>query len=348
MLGYVYHKDKTLILQDVPRPERKPGFGALIRVLACSVCGTDIRTYRFGSAKIDDNRIIGHELVGEIVEIAPEFSGEFCVGDRISMAPAIGCGRCTSCRRKRTNMCDDLTTIGFQYDGGFAEYMAVPDQAFRMGNVYRLPEQWEDISLFAISEPLACAINAQSYLKIQEGETVLIFGSGIIGCMHAELALMSGAGKVFLSEPQQARLEQAAALLPGVCFINSSEKNLRDEIMAATGGEGVDVVIVACSVGPAQKEGMSLLAKCGRISLFGGLPGESTGFIDSNLIHYRELSVYGVHASTPQQNKKAMSLIRDGAIDVSKYIDRYPLEQVEEAFRAAAAGEIIKAVIVNQ
>ena len=118
--------------------------------------------------------------------------------------------------------------------------------------------------------------------------------------------------------------------------------------MEATGGEGVDVVIVACSVGPAQKEGMSLLAKCGRISLFGGLPGESSGFIDSNLIHYRELSVYGVHASTPDQNKKAMSLIRDGVIDVSKYIDRYPLEQVEEAFRAAAAGEIIKAVIVNQ
>lgn len=347
MLGYVYHENKTLTLQEVPKPELKPGYGALIRVLACSVCGTDIRTFRFGSGKIDDNRIIGHELVGEIIELSPEYTGDFQVGDMISMAPAIGCGHCVSCKKQKTNMCDELTTIGFEYDGGFAEYMAVPVSAFQMGNVYRLPDDWKDYTIFTISEPLACAMNAQSYLKIEPGDDVLIFGSGIIGCMHAELAKLSGAGQVFLAEPQQARLEQAAALLPDVHFINSSEKNLREEIMKYTGGKGADVVIVACSVGAAQKEGMSLLAKCGRISLFGGLPGESSGFIDSNLIHYRELSVYGVHASTPAQNKKAMSLIRDGVIQVDKYIDRYSLKDVEKAFQAAASGEIIKAVIVN-
>ena len=348
MRGYVYHENKTLTLQEVPKPELKPGYGAVVRVAACSVCGTDIRTFRFGSGKIDDNRVIGHELVGEITELSPEYAGEFQVGDMVSVAPAIGCGHCASCKKQKTNMCDDLTTIGFQYDGGFAEYIAVPDQAFRMENVYRLPENREDYTVFTISEPLACAINAQSYLKIERGEDVLIFGSGIIGCMHAELAKLSGAGQVFLAEPQQARLEQAAALLPDVHFINSSEKNLKEEIMKHTGGKGVDVAIVACSVGPAQKEGMSLLAKCGRISLFGGLPGESIGFVDSNLIHYRELSVYGVHASTPAQNKKAMALIRDGVINVDKYIDRFALEDVEKAFEAAASGEIIKAVIVNR
>ena len=91
---------------------------------------------------------------------------------------------------------------------------------------------------------------------------------------------------------------------------------------------------------------MKLLAKRGRISLFGGLPGESKGFLDSNLIHYRELSVYGVHASTPEQNKKAMEYIRDGVIDAEKYISAcYPLSRAGEAFEEAEKGEAMKLVV---
>lgn len=348
MLGYCYHQDKTLRLEEIPKPALKQGFGAVLRVRACSVCGTDMRTYRFGSAKIDDGRVIGHEIVGEIAELSPAFSGPFKIGDRVSIAPAIGCGTCVSCKKQKTNMCDDLTTIGFQYDGGFADYMAVPEQAFSMGNVYRLPEDVADDTVFTLSEPLACAINAQSYLGIGPGDDVLIFGSGIIGCMHAELAKLAGAGNIILAEPQQERLEQAASLLPDVSFVNSSRQSLSEEVRKLTNGKGVDAAIVACSVGAAQREGLSLLAKCGRISLFGGLPGDSAGFLDSNLIHYRELSVFGVHASTPAQNIEAMSLIHRGVLDMKKYIDRrFPLKDVEQAFQEAASGKIMKAVMVN-
>ena len=106
------------------------------------------------------------------------------------------------------------------------------------------------------------------------------------------------------------------------------------------------MVITACSVGKVQEQGMGLLAKRGRISLFGGLPGESKGFIDSNLIHYRELSVFGVHASTPKQNKRAMEYIRDGVIDAEKYISAcYPLKRVEDAFAEAEKGEAMKLVV---
>lgn len=347
MLSYIYHSDKTLELKDMPIPKLLEG-GALIKVIACSICGTDVRTYRFGSNKINDSRIIGHEVVGEIVELSSDNNGDFRIGDHVAIAPAIGCGECYSCNSGRTNMCEDLKTIGYQYDGGFAEYMVIPSQAFRMGNVYKLPNA-DDYSVYTLSEPLACAINAQSYLNIKEGEDVVIIGSGIIGCMHAELALHSGAKNVFIIETSDERIKQASELLDKVSFINSKDKDVFKEISRLTDGKGADVAIIACSVGSAQADGMKLLAKCGRISLFGGLAGDSTGFIDSNLVHYKEISVFGVHASTPKQNRQAMSMIHSGVINVEKYVTkRYSIENIHQAFKDIESGNIMKAIIVFQ
>ena len=347
MLSYVYFKDKTLKLQEWPMPVLKAG-EAMLKVTACSICGTDVRTYRFGSSKIDDGRIIGHEVVGAITEFADGVLEGFKAGDHVAVAPAIGCGVCYSCRGGHTNMCDDLNTIGYQYDGGFAEYMAIPAQAFRMGNVYRLPDV-KDYTIYTLSEPLACAVNAQSYLKIGSDDDVVIFGSGIIGCMHAELAMHAGAKNVFIVETSSERIKQVGEMLDNVHFVNSSETDVNEEIRRATGGKGADVVIIACSVGQAQADGMALLAKRGRISLFGGLAGESKGFIDSNLIHYREISVFGVHASTPAQNKAAMEMIHRAVIDVEKYVTkRYGLDEIEQAFTDINGGKVIKAIVVNR
>lgn len=346
MLSYIYHSDKTLRLQESPKPQLKEA-GALVRVIACSICGTDVRTYRFGSSKIDDGRIIGHEVVGEIIEVSPDIK-EFSIGDYVAMAPAIGCGSCYACKAGKTNMCEDLKTIGFQFDGGFAEYMVIPAQAFKMGNVYRLPKT-NEYTVFTLSEPLACAINAQSYLNIKKGEDVVIFGSGIIGCMHAELALYSGAGNVIIIETSKERIKQASELLDKVIFINAAETDAFSEVSRITGGKGADIAIIACSVGSAQADGMKMLAKCGRISLFGGLSGESTGFIDSNLIHYREISVFGVHASTPEQNKQAMEMIYNNSINVEKYVTkRYMLKDIEQAYKDIEGGSIMKAIICNE
>jgi len=347
MLSYVYFKDGKFKLQDRSIPVMQAG-EALLKVTACSICGTDIRTYRFGSTKIDDGRIIGHEVVGVISELSDGVSADFHVGDHIAVAPAIGCGVCYSCKSGHTNMCDDLKTIGYQYDGGFAEYMLIPAQAFKMGNVYKLP-QVEDYTIYTLSEPLACAINAQSYLHIGKEDDVVIFGSGIVGCMHAELALHAGVKNVFIIEPSTERIREAAELLEKVHFINSRETDSVAEIRRMTSGKGADVAIIACSVGQAQTDGMNLLAKRGRISLFGGLTGDSMCYIDSNLIHYREISVYGVHASTPEQNKQAMGMICREEICVEKYISkRYDLNEIEQAFIDINGGKVMKAVIVNR
>jgi L-iditol 2-dehydrogenase len=346
MLAYVYSSThQKADLMEVSTPELSEG-GAVVKVLACSICGTDLRTYRYGSKKLEDGVVLGHELVGQIIQL-DENVKDFHVGDVVSIAPAIGCGECRSCQKGLTNMCDQLKTIGFQFDGAFAEYMAVPKQAFQMGNVYRLPES-EDYSIYTLSEPLACIINAQSFLKITKGDTVVIFGSGIIGCMHAELALGSGADRVFLIDHNANRIQELRRILAGVEFLNPKETDIFGEISRKTEGNGVDVAIIACSSGQAQEDGMNLLGKHGRISLFGGLPGESNGFIDSNLVHYKEISVFGAHASTPEQNKQAMEMIRDGVIHARNYTSfQYPLREIDQAFQDVDARKIIKATIVN-
>ncbi len=347
MLSLIYHSSGELEITERPVPKLHRE-GAIIKVIACSICGTDVRTYRFGSSKIDEGRIIGHEVVGRIIALSSDFQKKFSIGDFVAVAPAIGCGKCHACKKGKTNMCDNLNTLGYQYDGGFAEYMVIPRQAFLMKNVYPLSKA-EDYSIYTLSEPLACTINAQSYLDIKRGDDVVIFGSGIIGCMHAELALNSGAKNVCIIETSAERIQQASRLLKQVQFINSTNGDSFEEVMRLTNGKGADVVIIACSVGAAQADGMRMLAKCGRISLFGGLPGESIGFIDSNLVHYRELSVFGVHASTPEQNIRAMEMIRDRTIDVEKYVTRrYPLKKILKAFRDIEDGDVMKAIIVNE
>ena len=241
------------------------------------------------------------------------------MGERVSVVPAIGCGQCPSCRKGYTNLCDNLQTIGFQFDGGFAEYMEVPAVAFQAGHVYGTPEGVPD-EVAALAEPVACVVNGQEFLRIAKGDSVAIFGSGFIGCMHAELARMSGADPVIMIEPNESRAAAAHALIPFSSLIVPGKVDLHAEVKRLTGGQGADVLITACAVGQAQADAVALAAKRGRISLFGGLAKDTKGFLDSNLIHYKELSIHGVHASTARQNRTVMDWIAAGKLDLRKYI----------------------------
>ena len=343
MLACIYKEDKTLELVERPMPKAKKD-SAVIKVNATSICGTDFRTYVFGSAKIKPGTIIGHEMCGTIVEIGEDVKG-FSVGDVVQVAPALGCGECYMCSKGHYNMCDNLTTIGFQYDGSFAEYMEIPARFFELNSVSHVPNPvlYTDASL---AEPIACVVNAQEFLNIHKGDYVAIFGSGFIGCMHAELAFASGADKVIMVEPNPVRAEEARQLVKDIIMINSAEVDLVSKVNEITNGRGADVVITACSVGAAQVSAQQIAGKLARISLFGGLPGEGKGYVDSNLIHYKELSVYGVHASTAVQNRKVLQWIADGTINVHKYISKvYPLSEILTAFKDIKEKGIMKALI---
>ncbi len=345
MLAYVYSGIGDLKLKEIETPKAQDN-SAVIHVDAASICGTDLRTYRFGSLKIKNlPKIIGHEAVGTIVEIGKDVKN-FKVGDRVQIAPAIGCGHCPSCKDGQTNLCDTLKTIGFDFNGTFAEYMEIPAQAFEQDNVTKIHENLNAAEA-VLAEPIACVMNAQSYLHIEAGNTVAIFGSGFIGTMHAALAYAQGASKVFLIELNEHRIAMAKSIHPNLIVINSDKEDLQQAIHRHTKGQGVDVAITACSVGVAQVNAMSIIAKRGRVSLFGGLPKETTGFLDSNIIHYKEVSVYGAHASTVEQNRQVLAMIADGTLDVKPFTKNpFALKDIEQAFTELNKESIVKAILI--
>jgi len=343
MQAYVYTTEGKLRFEEREVPKAAKG-GAVIEVKTAAICGTDLRAHRFGSKSIQPPRVIGHEAVGEIVETGEQLNG-FSVGDRVQIVPAIGCGQCRQCKMGHTNLCDYLETIGFQYDGAFAKYMAVPPSAFRQGNVHKLQDEIPD-DLAILAEPTACILNSHEFLDLEHAESVAIFGSGFIGCMHAEIALSRGVKKVFILEIDENRRKFAGETIPEAVLMDPAEEGFYDAIRSQTGGNGVDVSIVACSVGKAQADAMNITAKLGRVSLFGGLAGEATGFIDSNIIHYREVSVYGVHASTPEQNRRALDMFAAGKVRTEPYRRNvFALKDMEKAFEELESGRALKAII---
>lgn len=345
MQAFMMNENRELQLSQAPEPRERED-NLIVRVRAASICGTDMRTFLKGNAKICAPRVLGHEFAGDVVYASPLAREKgFSEGCRVTAAPAIGCGECWPCRTGHTNMCDHLKTLGFDYDGVFAPYVEIPRQALVMGNVLPLPEQisYDDATL---AEPAACALNGQSYLHIGPGDDVVIYGGGMIGCIHAELAFMQGASQVILVEPVEKRAAIAMEKVPGIVWINPFTRNTAEEVAALTDGKGANVVITATSVPSVHAEAQQIAAKMGRISLFGGLPGQSVGYLDSNLIHYKELSVCGVHATTAGYMRQILSFMLEGKLDAKKYIEKIlPLDQILEGFRSIRDENTMKVVI---
>ena len=120
------------------------------------------------------------------VQVGSEVTG-WAVGDRAQVIAAVPCGDCHECRKGWMEVCQNQTSVGYQYDGGFAEYMIVPKQVLKVDGLNQIPENvgYDEASA---AEPFACAINAQEQLGIQEGDFVVVFGAGPIGCMHIRIA----------------------------------------------------------------------------------------------------------------------------------------------------------------
>lgn len=343
MNAYTYTKDGELKVAESDKPQADSDT-VVVKLISSAICGTDLRTYRFGSDRISPPRILGHEGCGTIQEVGDGIDG-FKPGDRVMTVPAVGCGVCRWCKRGITNMCVDLKTIGFDYDGTFAEYMTVPGHAISMGNLLHIDEA-VPTDQAVIAEPVACCLNGQEFLDIGPEDTVFIFGTGFIGCVHAELATIKNAKQVIVSDISDSRLEIARKILPEVSSINTASQDLKQYIHEQTDGNGADVIITACPAGEAHASALEIAAPRARISLFGGIPGEGTGYLNSNTIHYKELSLYGSHASTVEQNETVLNWISSGTIDLSKYIsDRFTLTDIEDAFESLKSEKMIKVLI---
>jgi L-iditol 2-dehydrogenase len=345
MLAAVYHGPNDLRVEMHPLPEISPS-EVLIKVVSTGICGTDIRILHGAHRKYPPGtiRIPGHEVVGDIVEIGSQVTG-LETGQRVLIAPNMGCGHCRQCVSGNNNLCANYDAIGITLDGSFAEYMRVPESAVLQGNLIPISKD-VDPAVAALIEPFACVLRGQNALSIKPGETVLVIGAGPIGSMHMLLARLRGAAVVIVSELIPERVVQAKEM-GADRVVNPSEEDLLAVVGEATDGQGVDAVIVAAPSHKAQEIAIEATAISGRINLFGGLPKDRTVIkLNSNLVHYKELVITGTTACSTDDNWGAAAIVSSGRIDLSRLIGaRFPLTRANDAFAAAEEGQSLKVII---
>ncbi|HWK26425.1 MAG TPA: zinc-binding dehydrogenase [Solirubrobacter sp.] len=318
MKALVYHGPRDLRVEDRPIPEPGPG-EVLLKVLACGICGTDLRIHGGGHSAYPDGtvRVPGHEIAGEIaatgdgVELEP--------GARMFLAPNL-----------------EIGAFGITRDGGMAQYVAAP-----AGNLLALPAD-ADPAAMSVIEPLACVVRGQRATRTGEGDVALIFGAGPIGLLHALVARSLGAAQVIVSEPSADRRARVLEFDPAITVVDPQAQDLRDVV----GARGADVIITAAPVPAVQTQAVELAAQGGRINFFGGLAKDrSVVALDTNLIHYRELLVTGTTANDLSDCRRAVALVAEGRIDPGPFVsERFGLEQADAAFAAAAGGSALKVV----
>ena len=346
MLALRFYAPEDLRLEDVPEPTCGTD-EVKIRVKNCSTCGTDVKIRKNGHQNLAPPRIIGHEIAGEVVEVGSGVAGDWKPGDRVQVIAAVPCGKCHECRKGWMAVCQNQTSVGYQYDGGFAEYMIVPREVLAVDGMNRIPDG-VGFAEASAAEPFACAINAQEQLGIEPGDEVVIFGAGPIGCMHVRIARgVHGAGRIILIDINSERLKMSADAVQPDVVVNASEVNIVEEILKLTGGRGADVVITATPANITQEQAVSMAARNGRISFFGGLPKTNpTITLDSNLVHYRQLHIHGANGSAPEHNRRALDYIASGEVPVADLITRrIRLRDVMDAFGIVERGEAIKVTV---
>lgn len=346
MLALRFYAPEDLRLEDVPEPTCGTD-EVKIRVKNCSTCGTDVKIRKNGHQNLTPPRIIGHEIAGEVVEVGSGVAGDWKPGDRVQVIAAVPCGKCHECRKGWMAVCQNQTSVGYQYDGGFAEYMIVPREVLAVDGMNRIPDG-VGFAEASAAEPFACAINAQEQLGIEPGDDVVIFGAGPIGCLHVRIARgVHRAGRVILVDINSERLKMSADAVQPDVVINASEVNIVEEILKLTDGRGADVVITATPASITQEQAVSMAARNGRISFFGGLPKTNpTITLDSNLVHYRQLHIHGANGSAPEHNRRALDYIASGEVPVADLITRrIRLRDVMDAFGIVERGEAIKVTV---
>ncbi len=345
MHAAVYLGKEQLPVREVPEPSLAEG-EMLLAIEACSVCGTDLRTYRHGDHKIIPPRILGHEFCGRVIESrAPDSPVK--IGDRVVMYIVIVSGTDRYVEMGRENLTQHRTTMSYHHDGAFAPRMKVPARAVQQGNLFPVTS---DISseIMSLAEPLGCCMNAHSRLRIGLKDTVAVLGAGPIGLMHAALARLQGAQKVVVLDNNPARLEMARGFDLDATVLVRPDGSHRDEVRKLTGGWGPDVVVVAVSSAAAQNDALELAAKAGRVNFFAGLPKSNPiAPLDVNQIHYKELEVSGSYSERKSDFQAAFALLHSGRFPAEKIIThRLPLARISEAFPLMESGAALKVCIL--
>ncbi|MFH0964779.1 MAG: alcohol dehydrogenase catalytic domain-containing protein [Planctomycetota bacterium] len=344
MKAAVLEGAERMKLKELPAQPCGPG-EVQLRVHACAVCGSDIRIFHHGNPRVKYPAIIGHEVAGEVVDVG-EGVKRFRKGDRLALGADVPCGECDWCQNGLGNNCETNYAIGYQFSGGFATEMTLAPMVVNFGPVTAIGEgvSYEEA---ALAEPLACAVNGLEMCSLKVGETLCVIGAGPIGCMMIPLGRHMGAREVIVIQRSRRRLQLARAF-GADHYLCSEETDVAEAVREITRGRGPDVVVTTCGSVEAHEQAIAMVAKRGRVNLFGGLgKGARNLSVPSNAIHYKECFVLGSHGSVPRQHRIAMGLIEKRIVDVSRCIThRFKLEEIHKAFEAAEKHDGLKVMVL--
>jgi L-iditol 2-dehydrogenase len=337
MKAFRYYGPGEAGIEDMPEPEIGPG-EILVNIKACGICGTDIKTFKKGHAKIPPGAVLGHEMVGEIV--ASE-TAVFSVGQRVVVAPYAPCLNCPTCQRGHYSLCDNLFAA-FPDPGGFAEMLRVPRRIVEQA-VIPIPEHLDNATA-TLTEPLACCLHGLHAIDVQAGDSLLIIGDGPMGLLQALLGREMGASSIILSGVTPQRLQFARGLADVV--IDAAATDLSAAVQQAF-PDGVDKIMVSVANARLAETAVSLICKGGAINLFAGMPRHTIMPLDMSRLHYDEIKLTGTFGFGPGDFHEALAFLASSKLDVSGFITSYAaLADVKEALIAAGRYEGIKTVIV--
>lgn len=342
MKALIFDGPNRLRVDRIPIPRPGPG-ELLVRIQVATICGTDVRIVSGRKTReVRTGHPIGHECAGTIAALG-DGAGSLTVGDRVGICVVVTCGECEFCGTGKENLCGQRITLGYHTDGAFAEYMLIPPQAVRRGNVFQLPDTVPTESACLI-EPMACCLNGQHEMGLHDVHSaappirsLLIFGAGPIGLLHLLLAKARSPGlMVTVAEPREARRQMALELgADQVCAPEECRQS-----------ESFDAIILAVGIAELVDRALHLARPCGRVNLFAGFDQGAGATLDPNLVHYKQIRITGASESRRCDYAEALSLIADRRVHAGPLIThRFSLEQHREAFRMATEGTAIKVAL---
>ena len=328
----IYGKEDVRI-ERVPMPRLERG-EVLLRTQVALTCGTDAKVFRRGyhNKMIVPPALFGHEVAGIVEEVGPGTHG-IDPGMAVVAANSAPCGECHYCHHDMPNLCDDLLF----WNGAYAEFAKLPARLVREN----LLPMTDDVTFreAAMVEPLACVVRGVEESWIGRGQSVAVIGAGPIGLMFVALARMRGA-HVVCAGRNRGRLEIAEDMGAEATVVVNGTVDLADQLRGRSpGGRGPDVVIEAVGSTETCEAAVRAVRKGGVVNLFGGCPADERIGIDSQRLHYQELTIKSTFHHSPDSIRKAFRLIADGHIDPNQFITaEEPLDELPRVLAQMARG----------
>ena len=340
MLAALLYGQEDLRLEQVPDPTPEAG-EVVIQVEAATTCGTDLKVWRRGghAKMLTPPTLFGHEGAGRIVAVGAGVTN-WRVGDRVVANNSAPCMKCFFCQRQEYSLCPHLTWN----NGTFAEYLKIPAPIVEH-NLLPVPKHLP-LVLAAMTEPLACVLHGISRSGVKPHDKVVVLGDGAIGLMF--VAVLAEYTEVILWGGNNQRLEIAKKLGAAKTFNYHQVTDIANTVRELTAGWGADVVIEATGVLSVWETAIA----CGRpgatINLFGGCPRDTTISVNTEQLHYSELTLKGVFHNTPEYVKAALLLIASGTIPFDLLISEHrSLQDLEQVFMDMKARKVIKVAMYN-